>query len=234
MHQIFFHTPVCWWKAVLANYYLIIYPYVSIIHGMQFCDISDNSMARITLLTANNSNTESHTSRDEFLQYFHYKHWWQNDEKLALKHHSSLKKTSAIYFYKHMQNPSIPSCSITGGKKYNVQKSHSISLIPAFEKNPSSLLGSNMGSGFESKNCTDGDSLVLETISALLVDSLKCVVWCPGAPVTFDTTSSSATPDLAPSVCAQLTDVSFHKLLYWNTSPYKADFVCVCVLQTLS
>lgn len=134
MHQIFFHTLVCWWKTVLANYYLIIYPHVSIIHGMQFCGISDNSMARISFMTANHSNTESHTSMDKFLWYFHDKHWWQSDEKLALKHHSGLKKSSAIYFYKHMRNPSIPSCCTTGEKKHNVQNSCSVSLIPAFEK----------------------------------------------------------------------------------------------------
>lgn len=113
-----------------------------------------------------------------------------------------------------MQNPSIPSCSTTGGKKHNVQESCSVSLIPAFVKKASRLLGSNMGSRFESKNCTDGDSLVLETISALLVDSLKCVVWYLRTSVTFDTTFSATIPDFAPSVCAQLTDVSFHKLLY--------------------
>lgn len=136
-----------------------------------------------------------------------------------------------------MQKLSIPSCSIIWGEKYNHNNDSKIMFrFPnsSIWKNTQQATGSDMGSKSESKNCSGGDSLVLETISALLVDSLKCVVWFPGAPVTFDTTSPSATPDLAPSVCAQLTDVSFHKLLYWNPSPYKADFVCVCVLQTPS
>lgn len=121
---------------------------VPIIYIRKYCGVSGNSMARISFLTTNKSNVESHTSMDEFLWYFHYKHLWQRSEKLALKHHSSLKTSSAIYFHKHMRNPSISSCCTVRKKKYNVQKSFSVSLISVFGKKPSRVLGFDMGSGY--------------------------------------------------------------------------------------
>lgn len=74
---------------------------------------------------------------------------------------------------------------------------------------------------------------VLETISAALVDSLKCITWCTGVPIIFNTTSSSTTPNLTPSARALLTLVCYHRLLYWITSSYKAFFFFSCSAVTL-
>lgn len=78
---------------------------VSTIYIGNYCGIRDNSMTKISFLNTYSSDAESHTLIHEFLWYFHCKHL-QQSEKLALKHHSSLKTSRAIYFYKHMRKPS--------------------------------------------------------------------------------------------------------------------------------
>lgn len=165
-------------------------------------------MTRISFLNTYSSDAESHTLTHEFLWYFHYKHL-QQSEKLALKHHRSLKTSRAIYFYKHMRKPSFFFFLFQAWKKSIMfENLFSVSLILVFKKKPSRLLGFNMGSGYLRGSVALMKIACVWRLFCSLV-SLKCSTRRTEVPVVFYTTCSPTTPNLV-----QLTLVCSKRLLF--------------------